>query len=609
MLTPKPMQTINHLVRAQFMILAAAVTIIAGCTPPGPRALLDGKELLDKGQYAAAVEELRLATKLMGTNALAWNYLGLACHHAGSGAEAEKAYQRAFTLDHDFSEAHYNLGCLLLEENRLEGARAEFLAYTLRRGNSAEGLAKLGTVQLQLREVGAAEKSFGDVLKLATNNVEALTGMGLARAQRGKGVEAVQYFNAALKADPACRPAILNLAIVAQQQLHDRNLALQKYRDYLALQPVPAGAEAVRAVLRQLEAEGATAALQQTNPQVAPVTPIATTIRTSTVPVGNLASKPVAPRKPEPVVTNQAKPSPAPVKNEPPPAAVVAKPAIAPATQAMAAVKPAPVVTIPEPKTVVAQVTSAPIPKAASDVPLSSPRSLSSTPSEAKTPTGGVTSGAIGKANSKPPASRNVAESDLTGSNANKPATAGAPAASVASLAAKTWPRYAYRNPGIPAKGDSAAAQRAFAQGLQAHQAHHLPEAMQAYRSAIQADPSFFDAEYHLGVAATESANSRTALVAYENALAIKPESADARYNFAVILKHSGYPVDAANELQILLTKYPTDTRGHVALGNLYAQQLGDIAKARQHYLKALETDPRHPQAAQIRYWLADNPK
>jgi Flp pilus assembly protein TadD len=38
----------------------------------------------------------------MGTNALAWNYLGLACHHSGANAEAAQAYQRALVLDRDF---------------------------------------------------------------------------------------------------------------------------------------------------------------------------------------------------------------------------------------------------------------------------------------------------------------------------------------------------------------------------------------------------------------------------------------------------------------------------------------------------------------------------
>jgi hypothetical protein len=45
-----------------------------------------------------------------------------------------------------------------------------------------------------------------------------------------------------------------------------------------------------------------------------------------------------------------------------------------------------------------------------------------------------------------------------------------------------------------------------------------------------------------------------------------------------------------------------------LALGNLYAQQFHQLAKARQHYLKVLERDPHNPQAGTIRFWLAANP-
>ena len=591
----------------------AAVTIIAGCTPPGPRALLNGKELIDKGQYAAAVEELRLATKLMGTNALAWNYLGLACHHAGLGAEAATAYQRAQVLDRDLSEAHFNLGCLWLEENRLEGAKAEFLAFTLRRGNSVEGLAKLGAVQLQLREISGAEKSFGDVLKLSTNNVEALTGLGLARVQRGRPVEAAQYFNAALRADPGYRPALLNLAIVAQQQLHDRPLALQKYRDYLGLQPAPADADAVRSVIRQLEQESPPAAQQQTNSPVAQVVPVKITIPTGGPPATNTASRSASVHKPESVVTNLPKPAPTTAKAEPVSSGNEKKPQASPVARPQVASPPKPVTPVAEPKTEVVELASVPVPKTGEDIVI--PRARPATPSgaEARAPSTSQESAAgTNQPKNKTLVQKIFGGGGSAGARTNNPATASAPAVlapASGSPEKKAWARYVYRNPGKPAKGDTAAAQRAFAQGLQAHQANHLPEAIQAYRAAVQSDPLFFDAQYHLGVAGTQSGNLRLALGAYESALAAKPDSADARYNFAIVLKQSGYPVDAANELQTLLAKYPTDARAHVALGNLYAQQLGDTAKARQHYLRVLETDPRHPQAAQIRYWLADNPK
>src|SRR5260370_6124871 len=68
---------------------------LAGCTPQGARALLQGKRLMEQGKYSQAVEKLETATGLLATNAQAWNYLGLAYHYSGQTAEAEKAYQRA----------------------------------------------------------------------------------------------------------------------------------------------------------------------------------------------------------------------------------------------------------------------------------------------------------------------------------------------------------------------------------------------------------------------------------------------------------------------------------------------------------------------------------
>src|ERR1041385_3908999 len=159
----------------------ALALLVAGCRPAGPRALLQGKRLIERGKYPQAVERLTAATTLLVTNAQAWNYLGLACHHAGQAVEAEKAYQRALSLNHDLTEAHYNLGCLFLTENKADAARNELTAYTLRRGDSPEALLKLGTAELRLygqtrprdlNELQAAERHFRESLRLAPKNPE-----------------------------------------------------------------------------------------------------------------------------------------------------------------------------------------------------------------------------------------------------------------------------------------------------------------------------------------------------------------------------------------------------------------------------------------------------
>jgi hypothetical protein len=85
---------------------------------------------------------------------------------------------------------------------------------------------KLGTAQLRSREFAAAEKSYTDCLRLQPQDAEALNGLGMARAQRGRANEAAQCFQAALKAKPDYAPAMLNLAIVAQNSLRDRRLGL-----------------------------------------------------------------------------------------------------------------------------------------------------------------------------------------------------------------------------------------------------------------------------------------------------------------------------------------------------------------------------------------------
>jgi tetratricopeptide (TPR) repeat protein len=131
---------------------------------------------------------------------------------------------------------------------------------------------------------------------------------------------------------------------------------------------------------------------------------------------------------------------------------------------------------------------------------------------------------------------------------------------------------------------------------------------MDAYRRAAELDPSWFEAQFNYGVIAYRLGKFDHALTAYEMALALQPDSVDARYNFALALKAAGFVPDAANELKKVVASQPNDARAHLALGNLYAQQLRDPAEARQQYLKLLELDPHNSQATDIRFWLSENP-
>ena len=108
-----------------------------------------------------------------------------------------------------------------------------------------------------------------------------------------------------------------------------------------------------------------------------------------------------------------------------------------------------------------------------------------------------------------------------------------------------------------------------------------------------------------------QAGNVAAGLAAYESALAIQPDSPEALFNFAVALSKANYPVDAASEFEKMLAKSPNDPNAiwaHFAVGNLYANQLRQPARAREHYQKVLELNPNFSQAGIIRSWLGANP-
>ncbi|MEK7706614.1 MAG: tetratricopeptide repeat protein [Verrucomicrobiota bacterium] len=551
--------------------------LLAGCVPPGPRALLDGQKLLDAGRYAQAVDKLLVATKLpqTKTNAQAWNYLGLAYHRAGQPTNAATAYRQALALNQNLAEARFNLGCLMLEQNKFEAAKEQFTTYTLQHSHAVEGFLKLGTAQFRLREPAAAAESFQKALRLSAHNPEALNGLGLVQLQRNRPREAVQYFNAALKQRPDYRPALLNLATVSHRYLNDATGASQKYREYLALKPRAADWDAVNAVVQSLE--------QQPAPpprRVASITPPPAVANTNA---------------PKLQITHV----PSPAKTSPPPSVVKTSP---------------PPVAAPPAATTVVQLPPEPVIKTTPDA---SPAATVVEPVISTSPPAMVATAA-------PPAKRSffqrlnpfyrdpAAKSKVTplpvSASETSPAirspTPSAPAAS----AAPSGTRYTYLSPAVPTTGNRAGAERAFAQGVQLQQANRLNEAAAAYKQATQLDASYFEAHYNLGLVTYESRNYRQSLAAWENALAIRPDSTDARYNFALALKAANYTRDSADELEKVLVANPNEARAHLVLGNLYAEPLRDPAKARVHYLRVLELDPRHPQSTAIRYWLVANP-
>ena len=672
-------------------VAALCGLLLCGCVPAGPRALLAGEHLIQKGQYALAIKKLKLATRLLPQNAQAWNHLGLAYHGAGQWEDAFHSYQKALNLNRDLTVVHFNLGCLWLELNQPVAAVTNLTTYVILQPGSAEGWLKLGAAQLRARSIIAAEQSLNRCLALQPNNTEALNGLGLVNCQRNRFREAYHFFTLALQQKPPFVPALLNQAVLLHQQLSNRPAALQKYRDYLALTPAPPNAADVQEVARQLAWElqppvpvppsngialaksanlpsivtNAVQRLASADTAAPPILPVPKPVPTNRVPIATAPSPPATEARPS-IAAASLPPRPAtlppPAKSEsttpaPPPASSTqsgtdqakAEPdsnraeSIKPNTKPPeAAAEPS---SLPIVQNLVREPTNMTAPVATQLPP---PRLLAAaTPGAVATPSTGISvtntslvpapvrqpekpglfqrlnpARLFSRRTKPPPPTPLTPQSSITNiapvTVPTSPAPAMVASAGSSPLAAQTTAtslpprpapkRYAYHGLIRPVAGNRPEAEAFFNRGVEHQREGRVAPAIEAYRQAIQLDPAYPEAAYNLGVAATAAGDMTLALAAYEQALAAQPSAAQARYNFGLALLKAHYPQDAAVELEKVLIDNPDDVRTHLALGNLYAQELYQNKLAGAHYRRVLELDPQHPQADAIRFWIANNP-
>lgn len=592
------------LAKIKWMGGAAAALVVAvglaGCSPAGPHALWKGKRLLDQGDLAGALPQFQRATALMATNATAWNYLGVALQRSGRPAEAAAAYQSALRCDHDLVEAHLNYGVLALENNQPDIARSELTAYTLRRPNAAAGWLELGRAQMQAGgSLLAAERSFSAVLALKTSEADAYNGLGLARLQEGKPHEAAQFFAAALQAQPNFPPALLNLATVNWVYLRDHKNALAQYQAYLALSPRPANHGEVQTLVTSL--------LQS---ETAPVIPVPPATPKTATPPSEMKAAPAVPPPTQTAPANHSEPTERLVGSETHSNHVVPAPnPVAKATPAPTSTPPPPV--NPQPVKVAANpiIAAAPVTPPSSHSPESTlppalPTGQPAAPHHNPTPL--LAPLHSSPANGVPPGHKPGEEMNTgSGGPAANPASGNLPAETKTPPVSR-FARYPYSAAAKPAAGDRHRAEAPFNLARLAEQDEKWAEAAQYYEQAAATDPSWFQAQYNAGFMAQRLHHYGQALPHFEAALALQPETAGVRYQFALALRAAGYPVDAAEELKKLLATTPNDVPAHLALGNLSAQVLQDVAQARQHYLRVLELQPDHPEANNIRFWLSN---
>jgi tetratricopeptide (TPR) repeat protein len=590
-------------------IVAAACLLLTGCGPPGLRALHKADRLVQSGKYEDAIAALIQATNLLAKDDLpvqakAHNLLGLAYHRAGNAARARVCYGEALALDRKTAaEADYNLGCLELEHTNLLAARDAFAAYTTQRTTDWNGYMKLGLVSYHLalqtpvsadaaRQLNFehARKAFETSQRIiataeAWNDLAVIDLVRHPQPSREAISNAVDKLKTALLRDHRYAPALLNLAILydpaGPYKLGGVQTAIDAYRQYLTLDPLPPHAAEVGLLVTNLDLK------KRFDIQVhtpAPVQPLPTIAPSGAGAV--IRSNP-------PQNTPTLRPAPAPVPANPAPATAL----------------------------------SAPKPEEPSPPPPAAGGSASNTrvlPSHIAPSPGGPGVAAAPENAAMPtnpaPVSTVVHKPSLLSrlfGGGSKPAEGGAASATgvVANPVGVTplpaphaVPHYA-APPVTTTPGNRAEAGRLASQAAAAEKEARWKDALLSYEEAVKADPSYYDACEALGMVAIKTQDYTVALEALHHALALNPESANARYAYAWTLQKKEFFQDAASQLEQLLAQHPEETRAHLLLGNLYAQNLGQPDFARGHYKKVLEKDPHNDQAAGLRAWLQNNPE
>ncbi|MBA4146657.1 MAG: tetratricopeptide repeat protein [Verrucomicrobia bacterium] len=596
-------------------LICSAIFLFSGCAEPGPKALLEGERLIQEKKLNEAISRLQDAVELLPQNAQAWNHLGLAYQYSGQPGKALENYKRALEIDGNLAAARHNLGHLFFEQNHYGAAAADLTTYVILEPKNGVAWNKLATAQLRHSSLltgtersqwlNSARQNFEIALQFE-QDPHIYNSLGVIEVQRGRARDSVRYFNQALQKQSNYPPAILNLAVVNHVHLKDKRVALQRYREFLAYQPRSSRLREVEAVAHQIE--------QELNPPQY---------------VTNLVAQVLAPPRPSVSV-------PPPVVQPTPPREVKPEPRIeaaprltSPRTEPAQQPKPKPAPVEPPPRVEIVKAPEEQPIKAAQDIPVTR-ESPAVTPAPAP----------VAKVQEEPRVASTPVDPDdkdqkkrlMTKLNpttwfrdkTNEPAppkiqSAPAPAKTTpvttipsareatAPPVRATYPRYRYSSPTLPKAGNRAEAARIFNEALQAQRQRDSARALESYRRATKVDPTFFEAQYNLGLVALERGSVGEALAAYESALAISPDSANARYNFAFALQKGNYLVDAANEFEKLLARNPRETRAHLSLANIYVQQ-GNRDLGRKHYQKVLEIEPNHSQATAIRYWLRDNP-
>lgn len=230
------------------LTLSLAVGVLTGCTPSGPKALLQGEALLKQNRLSEAIKKIEKAAKHMPNDERAWLFLGMAYHRNGDHQKALLAYERVDAINPGMSTLPYNLGCLYLDMKNYNLAINSFSSYLRFNNQSAGAWEKMGYAYLAIQQTNTAVDCLLNSLRFSPGNAKTHNSLGLILMAENRIPEALQQFQYSARYDTSYAPPYLNIGVIFQQSGGETNIqkAIFAYNEYLKRVPATPTAAAVR---------------------------------------------------------------------------------------------------------------------------------------------------------------------------------------------------------------------------------------------------------------------------------------------------------------------------------------------------------------------------
>ena len=225
--------------------------------------VLQSQRLCAQGQVRAALELAAAALARFPQHAVLLCHCGAYAALLQHADVAEAAYRQAIAVQPDYADAHYNLGLLLMEQQRLAEAEAAYQRALVIQPAYANAHFNLGILYKTQQRLPEARAAYQQVIALQPSHGDAQVNLGNVLVAMQRPAEALVAYRNAVALQPAHAVAQANLGALLLQHNHLAE-AESALRTALALTPDSADAhtwfhlgDVLRAQSRPAQAEAA----------------------------------------------------------------------------------------------------------------------------------------------------------------------------------------------------------------------------------------------------------------------------------------------------------------------------------------------------------------